>query len=207
MKATFTRLFFAWRAACGRDATRARSLARRQAAVSIPWPDKTVFLVNPNPLVRDRAGVAILAAFAGVMLMLGLSQSPLPRYLSDRAVRPSMEAAMRAGNAGAATWLGARFEEDYPGLLASQADAGEATAMYLVGRALMRDPTASRAYPRSVGMTRGQRETIGWDFVRRAAAAGNEAALLLLIDRGQSLQADASVSPPGAGVPTPAGKN
>ncbi|WP_257829867.1 hypothetical protein [Burkholderia glumae] len=72
--------------------------------------------------------------------------------------------------------------------------------MYLVGRALMRDPTASRAYPRSVGMTRGQRETIGWDFVRRAAAAGNEAALLLLIDRGQSLQADASVSPPGAGV-------
>ncbi|USS44340.1 hypothetical protein NFI99_13125 (plasmid) [Burkholderia glumae] len=207
MKATFTRLFFAWRAACGRDATRARSLARRQAAVSIPWPDKTVFLVNPDPSVRDRAAVVILAIVVGIVLVQAISNSPLPRYLDDHAVRPSMEAAMRAGNAGAATWLGARFENDYPGLLASQADAGEATAMYLVGRALMRDPTASRAYPRSVGMTRGQRETIGWDFVRRAAAAGNEAALLLLIDRGQSLQADASVSPPGAGVQTPAGKN
>ncbi|WLE64115.1 hypothetical protein GIY62_35210 (plasmid) [Burkholderia plantarii] len=201
MKATFTRLFFALR--YGTDA----SLARRQAAASIQWPAKTLFLVNPNPSVRDRAGVVILATFAGVMLMQGLSQSPLPRYLADRAVRPSMEAAMRAGNPGAATWLGARFETDYPGLLASQADAGEPGAMYLVGRALMRGAIAPRDYPRSVGMTRAQKEAIGRDFVRRAAAAGNEDALLLLIDRGQSLQADASVSVPAAGGSAPAGSN
>jgi hypothetical protein len=193
MKAALNRILLALRAARGGDSSRSRALARRAAATSIQWPDKTVFLMNPNPEVRDRVAVVILATFVGIVLMKAISVSPLPRYIADRALRPHMEAAMQAGNPGAATWLGSRFQTDYPGLLEAEADAGEPNAMYLVGRALMRGASAPRYYPRAASMTREQQRALGLDFVQRAADAGNEAALLLLVNRGERLSADEKV--------------
>ena len=125
------------------------TLARREAAASITWPDRTPLLMNPDPAARLK--LAKFGALAAALLAVWILCSGPGELLQDwlyarenRAMRPAMESAMKAGNRTAATWLGAHFWKEYPGLLQSEADAGEPTAMLIVGRFLVLDDHPER---------------------------------------------------------------
>lgn len=164
-------------------------LARREAAASIRWPERTPLLVNPDSAVRKR--LARLALFLGVTLglwlALGGTQGPLhdwARSIDNREARASMEAAMNAGNRAAGTWLATHFSKEYPGLLQDEAQAGEPGAMYIVGRVLYEHPHPERFLKVDPVLTPVERQARGLELVRKAATAGNQDALLFAIRHG-----------------------
>lgn len=163
--------------------------ARREAAASIAWPEKTSFLVNPDPAIRKKLmKVAIFAGVAAVLwLVVGSEHGPLQhwaRSMDATRERPAMEAAMSAGNRTAGTWLAMHFWKDYPGLLQTEAEAGEPTAMFLMGRALMLDDHSSQWFKLNPSLTAQQVHAQGLQLVRKAAASGNEEALKFALDHG-----------------------
>ncbi len=163
-------------------------LARRQAAKAIAWPAKTLFLVNPDPVVRKKLKHLALAigAAAAVFAVTG-SGGPvqgLIRSLEYRHMRPAMETAMQSGNRAAGTWLALHYRKDYPDLLEQEADAGEPTAMFLIGRLMSRVDHPERAIKVDPSMSASQVKTKGFELMRRAAAAGNQDALKYLIQNG-----------------------
>ncbi|POZ80183.1 hypothetical protein C3743_40095 [Burkholderia contaminans] len=165
------------------------ALARRQAASSIDWPEKTPFLVNPNPSVRNKfKQMAIAVGVLAVACAIGNDpHGPLHEWtqsIANHEMRPTMEAAMRDGNRAAGTWLATHFWKDYPGLLQTEADDGEPTAMFVMGRILMQDSHPERFFIVDRSMTATQMHAKGLDLVRRAAAAGNQDALLFAIRHG-----------------------
>lgn len=164
-------------------------LERRQAAAAIAWPERTPFLVNPDPIVRKK--LKKLGIFLGVVALFWAvvsdSHGPLQnwgRSMDNQQMRPSMEAAMKAGNRAAGTWLAVHFHQDYPGLLQQEADAGEPSAMFLMGRILMQHDHPERFFTIDPAMTASQVKAKGLSLVRRAAAAGNQDALLFAVGHG-----------------------
>ncbi|WP_321788280.1 hypothetical protein [Paraburkholderia sp. J94] len=156
---------------------------------SIAWPEKTSFLMNPDPAIRKKLKrVAIFAGVAAALwLVVGSAHGPiqqLSRSMDAKRERPAMEAAMNAGNRTAGTWLAMHFWKDYPGLLQTEAEAGEPTAMFLMGRALMIDDHSSKWFKLDRALTAQQVHAQGLQLVRKAAAAGNEEALKFALDHG-----------------------
>lgn len=164
-------------------------LARREAAASIDWPERTPLLLNPDPAVRRRLKRAcvILGAFAVLWAMCADSQGPLRGWLEsiqNREMRPTMESAMKAGNRTAGTWLATHYWKDYPGLLQAEAEAGEPNAMLLMGRVLMLNEHPERQFKLDPSLTGQQIQALGVQLVQKAAAAGNEKALLFALQHG-----------------------
>lgn len=165
------------------------TMARRQAATSIDWLERTTFLLNPDPSVRKqlkRAGI-ITGVFAVLFAICSGPHNPISEWAQsreNREMRPAMESAMKTGNRAAGTWLATHFWQDYPGLLQKEADAGEPTAMYIMGLSLMQHPHAERFFMLDPSMTAAQIHATGIDLVRRAAASGNQDALLFAIRHG-----------------------
>jgi hypothetical protein len=165
--------------------------ARSAAAAAFPWPQKAtcVILVNPDPVVRKKA--RHLAIRLGVIVMawmiLADPHGPLANWAHDRdnsAVRPAMESAMKDGNRAAGTWLATHYWKDYPGLLREEAKAGDPTAMFVMGRALMLDAHADRYLPVGKMLTPEQVHEQGLSLVRKAAAAGSQDALTFAATHG-----------------------
>lgn len=164
-------------------------IARQEAAAAINWPEKTALLVNPDPVVRKKLKKA--AIFVGVMAVLWAivadPRGPVHDWaqsVENREARPSMEAAMKAGNLAAGTWLGMHFWKDYPGLLQKESDAGDPTAMFIVGRMLSSAEHPERYLTIDRSLTPQQRHAKGFELIRKAAAAGNQEALLFSINHG-----------------------
>ena len=165
---------------------------RRNAAASVQWPEKTAFLLNPDPVMRRRFGRAMIAV--SVLVLLGaISTTPngpladLGRAMDAREQRPSMEKAMQAGNRTASTWLALHFPEDYPALLQRMADAGEPKAMFLVGGYLMMEaPQDSKYLVIDRTLAPADRQAKGLALMRKAADAGSEEALRYLIKYGKA---------------------
>ncbi|MET3631966.1 hypothetical protein [Burkholderia sp. 572] len=159
---------------------------RRQAAAAIAWPEGTLILTNPNPDPAARRTLKWLAfALAAVLCIFAITgqNGPLQdwaRSRDDLDMRPAMEAAMKAGSRAAGTWLAVHFHRDYPGLLQAESDAGEPTAMYLVARMRLQKHAASTAAAATAQAPDPDRDD-GMQFMRRAAAAGNQDALRYLI--------------------------
>ena len=165
------------------------TLARREAAASITWPDRTPLLMNPDPAARLK--LAKFGALAAALLAVWILCSGPGELLQDwlyarenRAMRPAMESAMKAGNRTAATWLGLNYWEEYPGLLQSEAEAGEPTAMLIVGRFLVLEDHPGRFFKIDRSLTPQQLHAKGLELVRKAAAAGNEDALKFALQHG-----------------------
>jgi len=169
--------------------TNVLSLARREAAASIQWPEKTALLLNPDPAVRKRLKKAgIVCGILAVLLWIGNdSDGPIQQWaksVDNRELRPSMESAMKAGNLAAGTWLAMHYAEDYPGLLQKESDAGDPSAMFLVGRALMRAEHPERYLKIDRSLTPQQLHEKGLELVQKAAANGSQEALLFLVNHG-----------------------
>ncbi|RQR11267.1 hypothetical protein [Burkholderia stagnalis] len=165
------------------------AVARRQAAASIDWPKKTPFLINPDPSVRKKLKqMAITVGVLAVIWVIGNDpHGPLREWaqsIENREMRPAMETAMKAGNRAAGTWLATHFWKDYPSLLQTEADNSEPTAMFVMGRILMQDAHPERFFTVDRSMTATQLHAKGLALVRRAAAAGNQDALLFAIRHG-----------------------
>ncbi|MDR8877458.1 hypothetical protein [Burkholderia multivorans] len=165
------------------------ALARRHAASSIEWPAKTPFLLNPDPSVRKKLKqMAIIVGVLAVTWAVGNDPSgPLREWIQsieNREMKATMETAMKTGNRAAGTWLATHFWKDYPGLLQTEADNGEPTAMFVMGRILMQDSHPERFLMVDRSMTAEQMHAKGLGLVRRAAAAGNQDALLFAIRHG-----------------------
>ncbi|WP_176000200.1 hypothetical protein [Burkholderia vietnamiensis] len=164
-------------------------LERRNLAAALTWPESTPFLLNPDPVMRSRLKHLALAvgAAAAVFLMSGPS-GPIGGWLQSTEfnhMRPAMETAMQSGNRAAGTWLALHYRKDYPGLLEQEADAGEPTAMFLVGRLMSRVEHPERAIIKiDPSMSASQVKAKGFELMRRAAAAGNQDALKYLIQNG-----------------------
>ncbi|KGC10740.1 hypothetical protein DM48_6770 [Burkholderia gladioli] len=166
----------------------ASSMARRQAAASIAWPQGTLILVNPDPAAR-RALAWLLIAFLFAALVVAITGQNGPmsqwlRHVESRDTRPAMQAAMERGNRAAGTWLAVRFPTDYPGLLDTEAQAGDPTAMYLVARRQLaqRDNTSGAVLP-----AHGAPAATGVDLMLKAAAAGSQDALRYVIDHPNAI--------------------
>ncbi|AMR78018.1 hypothetical protein [Cupriavidus nantongensis] len=175
------------------DAQNSLLRARREAAESITWPERTALLLNPDPTVRRRLKrfAFVVGAFALLSLISIQPHGPLQDLtdaLQTRDLRPAMEQAMRGGNHTAATWLATHYPKEHPGLLQQQADAGNPKAMFLVGGYLMMTKeTDGRYVSVDPTLTPAQRHAKGLELVRKAAAAGSEDALLFLIRNGEGL--------------------
>ncbi|WP_259461010.1 hypothetical protein [Paraburkholderia sp. BL23I1N1] len=142
-------------------------------------------LLNPDPAVRR--SLRLLGIFAGVLAVLWMvgtdPRGPVQTWaqsVENREMRPAMESAMNAGNRVAGTWLTTHFRQDYPGLLQQEADAGEPTAMFIMGRILMNSAHPGRFVTLDRNLTASQVKGKGLDLVRKAAAAGNPDALLFV---------------------------
>ncbi|HGF4017588.1 hypothetical protein [Burkholderia cenocepacia] len=165
-------------------------LARQQAAKTINWPAKTLFLVNPDPAMRSRLKhLAVAVGSAAALFLMTGPHGPIPlerwfQSIENQHMRPAMEAAMQSGNRAAGTWLALHFQKDYPGLIEQEADAGEPTAMFLVGRLMSRVDHPERAIKIDPSMSASQVKAKGFELMRRAAAAGNQDALQYLIQNG-----------------------
>ncbi|WP_175914479.1 hypothetical protein [Burkholderia metallica] len=160
---------------------RASSIERRRAAASIAWPEGTLILTNPDPAAqRTLKGVAIALAAAACLFAVTGTNGPMQQWGRSRdylEMRPAMESAMRDGNRSAGTWLAVHFSRDYPGLLQTEADAGEPTAMYLIARMrLQQHASAPSTVGHALAGVDPDRES-GMQLMRRAAAAGNQDAL------------------------------
>ncbi|WP_175971895.1 hypothetical protein [Burkholderia sp. BCC0322] len=160
---------------------RASSIERRRAAAAIAWPDGTLILTNPDPAAQrtlKRLGIA-LAAAACLFAITG-TDGPLQKWGRSRDyldMRPAMESAMRDGNRAAGTWLAVHFNRDYPGLLQTEADAGEPTAMYLVARMQLQKHADAKSAAGHASAGVDPDGESGMRLMRRAAAAGNQDAL------------------------------
>jgi len=166
---------------------RASSIERRRAAAAIAWPEGTLILTNPDPAAqRMLKGVAIALVATACLFAVTGTNGPLQDWARSRDyldMRPAMEAAMRDGNRSAGTWLAVHFNRDYPGLLQTEADAGEPTAMYLVARMRLQkhaDSTSTIGHS-SAGVDADGES--GMQLMRRAAAAGNQDALRYVLTR------------------------
>lgn len=163
-------------------------LERRSVAAALAWPERTPFLVNPDPAQRKRlqtVGLAILVAAA--VLLLRPFDGPLDSWSKsseNREMRPAMESAMKAGSGAAGTWLALHFHKDYPGLLEREADAGEPTAMFILGRILINSDHPQRFVRVDASLSAAQIKAHGLDLVRRAAAAGNQEAVKYVLIHG-----------------------
>ena len=165
------------------------ALARREAAASIKWPEKTALLLNPDPTIRKRLKKA--AIFMGLLAVLwAVGSDPRgpvhewTRSVENRQLRPAMESSFKAGNFAAGTWLAMHFPKDYPDLLQIESDLGEPTAMFIVGRMLYLDDHPERFLKTDRSLTAQQFHAEGLELIRRAAAAGNQEALLFVIQHG-----------------------
>ncbi|HEP6430794.1 TPA: hypothetical protein VDB83_005120 [Burkholderia cenocepacia] len=163
--------------------------ARREAAASIQWPERTPLLFNPDPAEQARMKTVVICLVGAVLAfaILGASNGPLQQWARSSAndqMRPGMEAAMSAGNRAAGTWLATHFRKDYPGLLEHEADAGEPTAMFIVGRMLILGADASRQVEIDQSPAKKLEKAKGIALVKKAADAGNQDALAFLLERG-----------------------
>ncbi|KOR17854.1 hypothetical protein ABW54_29930 [Burkholderia cenocepacia] len=160
---------------------RASFAERRRAAASITWPDGTLILANPDPgAQRKLKGVAVAMVTAACLFSITGTNGLLQSWARSRDyldMRPAMESALKGGNRSAGTWLAVHFNRDYPGLLQTESDAGEPTAMYLVAR--MRLQKHAR-FGHTTAATDTDRE-VGMQLMRRAAAAGSQDALRYLV--------------------------
>ncbi|CAB3754209.1 hypothetical protein [Paraburkholderia humisilvae] len=163
------------------------SLERRNLAAGLTWPERTPFLLNPDPAERKRLKLVgwmiALLAFGALAPFQGPIDSWSKSY-EARQMRPAMETAMKTGNHAAGTWLALHFRKDYPGLLEQEADAGEPTAMFRVGRLMSRVDHPERAIKIDPSMPASQVKAKGLELMRRAAAAGDQDALQYLIQNG-----------------------
>lgn len=165
--------------------------ARTAAAAAFPWPQKAtcVVLVNPDPVARKKLrNLAIgLGVIVAAWMILADAHGPLASWVRDQdnsAMRPAMEAAMKDGNRAAGTWLATHYRTDYPGLLQKEATAGEPTAMFLMGRALMLDSQAASYFALDKTLTPEQVHEQGLALVRKAAAAGSQDAVTFAATHG-----------------------
>ncbi len=165
---------------------------RRVAAAAIVWPGNTPYLLNPDPVQRKalkRAAIVIGAAVALWIFAPDVAKDIAKKVDAKeaQALRPAMEKQLQAGNASAGVWLATHYPKDYRGLLQKEADAGEPTAMFVVGRAMVLNPSAfrwdSRADARPDSSIR-QIGVNGLDLVRRAAHAGNLDAMTFAMQHG-----------------------
>jgi hypothetical protein len=170
-------------------------LERQQAAASIVWPKKTPVLMNPERAVRWKFYATL---FGGIFFMTLVAfpngaVDMVKQSIKNHQTRPAMESAMKAGNRAAGTWLATHYGKEYPGLLLTEASAGEPTAMYTLGRDLMQGANHGSDiaidHPESGikidgAVTPAQLKGMGLDLVRKAAAAGNQDALLFALDNG-----------------------
>ncbi|MDR8976075.1 hypothetical protein [Burkholderia multivorans] len=113
------------------------ALARRHAASSIEWPAKTPFLLNPDPSVRKKLKqMAIIVGVLAVTWAVGNDPSgPLREWIQsieNREMKATMETAMKTGNRAAGNMVGDAFLEGLSGLLQTEADNGEPTAMFVM---------------------------------------------------------------------------
>ncbi|WP_404995366.1 hypothetical protein [Cupriavidus pauculus] len=164
--------------------------ARRHAAASVQWPEKTPFLLNPDPVLRRRLDRVVLAVCV-LLVLWAMGSSPngpladLWRAREAREQRPAMEKAMQAGNRTASTWLALHFPEDYPTVLQRMANEGEPKAMFFLGGYMMMDdPKDSRFLRIDPSLSASERKAKGLEIMRKAAAAGSEEALRYLIKYG-----------------------
>ncbi|WP_247391700.1 hypothetical protein [Ralstonia pseudosolanacearum] len=167
----------------------ALALERRQAAAAIKWPEKTPFLLNPDPAARrtlKKLGL-LLGALVVVWMIGSDPRGPLQEWatsVENRQMRPVMESVMKSGNRTAGTWLATHYWKEYPGLLQMEASAEEPTAMFIMGRTLMQDAHPERYFTIDKSLTAAQIQAKGFDLVRKAAVAGNQDALLYSIKHG-----------------------
>jgi hypothetical protein len=169
------------------DRLKELQLERRTLAATIPWPERTPFLLNPDPIQRKHikvVGWSIVALFLIVTAPFKDMTSSWSKASENREMRPAMESAMKAGNRAAGTWLALHFRKDYPGLLEQEADAGEPTALWAEGRFLMQSSHPEKVLKIDPALTPAQVKAHGLELVRRAAAAGNQDALKYAIDHG-----------------------
>jgi hypothetical protein len=162
------------------NATRALDLEREKAAASIQWPKKTPILMNPDPVVRRKFYGMLALMIFGLVMAIGPNAPSisLRDMYKNHQMRPAMEAAMQSGSRAAGTWLATHYAKEYPGLLQTEANAGEPTAMFLMGRDLVQDPHPESHFSIDHSFTLEQVKAEGIDLVRKAAAAGNQDALL-----------------------------
>lgn len=154
---------------------------RQAAASSIQWPEKTAVLFNPEPAARrliTRPALMLAVSLAACMILFsrhGLLDNWARASEADQ-MRPSMEAAMQAGNRTAGTWLAVTFPKEHPGLLEAESTAGEPTAMYAVGLILLgsHGRTLLKLAP---DLSDEQIKKQGRDLIMKAANAGNQFAL------------------------------
>ncbi|ACD21669.1 hypothetical protein [Paraburkholderia phytofirmans] len=169
--------------------TNVLALARREAAASIQWPEKTALLLNPDPAVRKRLKKAgIVCGVLALLLLIGNEpHGPIQHWaksVDNREMRPSMESAMKAGSLAAGTWLAMHYADEYPGLLQKESDAGDPSAMFLVGRALMQADHPERYLKVDRSLTSQQLHAKGLELVRKAAASGSQEALMFVLNHG-----------------------
>lgn len=162
-------------------------LERRNLAAALTWPESTPFLLNPDPAQRKRlkaVGWMIAMLVFGILLPIKDPIDAWSKSYENKQMRPAMETAMQAGNRAAGTWLALHFRKDYPGLLQQEVDAGEPTAMFLVGRLMSGSDHPERVIKIDQSMSASQVKAKGFELMRRAAAAGNQDALKYLIQNG-----------------------
>ena len=162
-------------------------LERRNLAAALIWPESTPFLLNPDPAQRKRlkaVGWMIAMLVFGILLPIKDPIDAWSKSYENKQMRPAMETAMQAGNRAAGTWLALHFRKDYPGLLQQEVDAGEPTAMFLVGRLMSGSDHPERVIKIDPSMSASQVKAKGFELMRRAAAAGNQDALKYLIQNG-----------------------
>ncbi|MGY6257267.1 hypothetical protein ACXIVK_27800 [Paraburkholderia caledonica] len=170
------------------DRIKELNLERRNLAATLTWPERTPFLLNPDPAQRKR--LKVLGSAIALLVFAVLWQpfkGPIDSWAKlyeSQQMRPAMETAMKAGNGAAATWLALHFRKDYPGLLQTEADLGEPTAMYFVGRLMILDEHPDRLIKIDPSMSVAQVRAKGRELVHHAAAAGNQDALQYLIQNG-----------------------
>lgn len=149
----------------------------------IQWNERTFFLINPDKKVRRQLALvtALMVLLVGFLVYEEHQTHNREIKAALDNARPVMEQALATGNLTAGTWLALHYGEEFPGLLQKQADGGDPLAMYVVG-ALMLRPELSKVSLINIDqtLTPSQREAIGMDFVRKAAAAGNPNAVSYL---------------------------
>lgn len=152
--------------------------ARADAAASIKWPAKTLFLVNPDPNIRKKLsrGFLFLGALWLAYLFVTQPNGPVGNWIrmqESNALRSTMESSFAQGNRVAGTWLWEHYSKDYPSLLRQEAAAGEPRAMYLMGWILLNDDRAARRNGIGQGLTEQEKHDKGLTLIKSAAMAGN----------------------------------
>ncbi|MEX3556365.1 MAG: hypothetical protein VB131_07395 [Burkholderia gladioli] len=85
---------------------------------------------------------------------------------------------------GGGDLLATHYGTEYPGLLQQEADAGEPTAMFMMGQALTLNSYPERMFKLDPTMKSEEVHAKGMNLVRRAAAAGDQVALQFAMKHG-----------------------